>query len=69
MDMPIHLAAERLNGIPSYKEAFFLAYGRQADAFTITRALASFMRTMISGNSRYDQYTFQETNKRLRLRS
>lgn len=35
------------------------AYGREPDAFVITRALANFQRTMISGNSNYDKYTKQ----------
>lgn len=33
-----------------------IAYDRPVDPFVITRSIASFMRTMISGNSRYDQY-------------
>jgi len=32
------------------------AFNRPIDIFTITRSLASFQRTMITGNSRYDQY-------------
>ena len=32
------------------------AYGRDIDPFVIIRAIASFERTFISGNSRYDQY-------------
>lgn len=35
------------------------AYARLPDAFVITRALAVFQRSMISGNSKYDQYNFQ----------
>lgn len=35
------------------------AYDREIDSFVITRAIASYERTMISGNSRYDQYTYQ----------
>jgi cytochrome c peroxidase len=59
MDLPIHIAAERLNAQPDYQQAFYDAYGRPADSFTITRALAAFLRTMISGNAPYDQYTYQ----------
>ncbi len=56
MDQLMRVAAERLNAIPSYQEAFQQAYGRPADAFTITRALAAFERTFISGHSRFDQF-------------
>ncbi|MEL7222093.1 MAG: cytochrome c peroxidase [Bacteroidota bacterium] len=59
MNLPIQQAAERLNAIPSYEDAFYQAYGKPANSFTITRALAAFIRTMISGDSPYDQYTFQ----------
>jgi cytochrome c peroxidase len=55
MDLSILFAAERLNADPSYREDFMRAYGEQASPFTITRALAAFMRTLISGDSRYDQ--------------
>lgn len=35
------------------------AYDREPDHYVITRALGVFERTLISGNSAYDQYTFQ----------
>jgi cytochrome c peroxidase len=42
------------------------AYDRDTlDAWVITRALASFQRILISGNSRYDQYAFQEKEEAL----
>lgn len=59
MDLSIFTAADRLNDITNYREQFLRAFGRKADAFTITRSLAAFLRTMISGNSPYDQYTYQ----------
>ncbi|MCB0571313.1 MAG: c-type cytochrome [Phaeodactylibacter sp.] len=49
-------AARRLNALPGYQAAFQKAYGQDATAFTITRALSAFMRTFISGNSPYDRY-------------
>lgn len=52
-------AADRLSKHPEYSKMSMDAYGRPPDPFTITRALASFERTLISGNSRYDQYFFQ----------
>lgn len=59
MDMLMRIAAERLNAVPAYQEAFQRAFARPADAFTITRALAAFQRTFISGDSRFDQYEYQ----------
>ena len=35
------------------------AYGRLPDPFVITRAIGTFERTLISGNSPYDKYAFQ----------
>ena len=35
------------------------AYGRKMDLYVITRAIAAFERTLISGNSRYDQFFYQ----------
>lgn len=48
--------AEQLNWQQSYVQQSQEAYGRKPDAFVITRAIATFQRTMLSGNSRYDQY-------------
>lgn len=50
---------DRLNKIPSYVEQSNVAYGRAPDAFVITRAIANFERSLISGNSVYDQFQFQ----------
>lgn len=52
----IVLLAERLQQDSSYKRMAKLAYDRMPDAFVITRALANFERSLISGFSRYDQY-------------
>ncbi|MGH1435129.1 MAG: cytochrome-c peroxidase [Lewinella sp.] len=67
MDLSIFVAADRINALPEYREQFLRAFGREADAFTITRALAAFQRTMISGNSAYDQYTYQGVSTALSL--
>lgn len=50
---------ERMSKDSSYVQMSRVAYGREPDAFVITRALACFERSLISGNSRYDQYEFQ----------
>ncbi len=56
MNLSILEAARRLNRQAAYRDLFRKAYADEATPFTITRGLASFMRTMISGNSRYDRY-------------
>jgi cytochrome c peroxidase len=38
------------------------AYNREIDPFVITRSISSFERTLISGNSKYDQQVFQKKN-------
>ena len=58
-DFNIVLIAERLNKIPSYVEESQKAYNRDPDAFVITRALANFERSLISGNSPFDQFFYQ----------
>lgn len=50
---------ERIEDDDEYKTMFQEAYNRDPDAFGISRAIASFERTMISGNSRFDQYYYQ----------
>jgi cytochrome c peroxidase len=49
----------RIESDEEYESMFREAYGREPDAFGISRAIASFERTLISGNSRFDQYEYQ----------
>jgi cytochrome c peroxidase len=58
-DYNILLVAERLNRMPEYIAMAEQAYGRRPDAFVITRSIAAFERTLLSGDSPFDQYTFQ----------
>ncbi len=48
--------AEILKNMPEYVSMSLKAYNREPDAFVITRALATFQRTLISGNAPYDRY-------------
>ena len=48
--------AEVLNTMPEYVDMSQKAYNRNPDPFVITRAIATFERTLISGNSAYDQF-------------
>ena len=58
MDLNILEAAERLNKNPAYKKLFQEVFDRVPDAFGITRAIAAFERTLISGHSRFDRYYY-----------
>lgn len=56
MDMKMEDVAKRLQEDPGYVELFRKAYDMEPAPEGITKAIASFMRTLISGNSRYDKY-------------
>jgi len=64
-DNNILVIAERMNEIESYVSASEKAYGRSPDPFVITRALSTFQRTIISGESAYDEYAFQSNSSAL----
>ncbi len=53
---------DRLKSNENYSELSKAAYGRELDAFTITRALACFQRALISGDSKFDRYYFLNSN-------
>lgn len=59
MDFNMVLLVDRLNADDMYVEEFNQVFGTNPDPFGITRALAAFERTIISGNSRFDQYFYQ----------
>lgn len=58
-DTDILVVAKKVSQVPFYQDLALKAYGREVDPWVITRAIASFERTLISGNSRYDQWAFQ----------
>ncbi|WP_435005515.1 cytochrome-c peroxidase [Tundrisphaera lichenicola] len=47
---------ERLRTIPGYKEQFLKVFGTEATLDGMAKAIASFERTALSGNSTYDKY-------------
>lgn len=61
-DFNILLMADRLQKMPEYVIMADKAYGRTPDAFVITRSIAAFERTLLSGDSPYDQYAYQGKN-------
>lgn len=58
-DFNIVLIGERLRRNPKYVQMAKEAYNREPDPFVIACALANFERSLISGNSAYDKYTYQ----------
>ncbi len=62
MDFRGLFAAERLLADPAYVELSQRAYARDPSSWVITRALAAFQRTLISGNARYDRARRGEQN-------
>ena len=56
MNSDITAVAELLRDEEPYKSLSLLAYGRRLDAYVITRAVASYERTLVSGWSRWDRY-------------
>lgn len=61
----IVLIAERLKKDSSFVRQCLETYGRQPDPFCITRAIACFERTLISGQSRYDEFFFSNNKNAL----
>ncbi len=58
-------AAIRMKNDSAYVRLTNKAYQRNPDPYTITRALAVFERTLISGNSFYDNYVINPESKLL----
>jgi cytochrome c peroxidase len=57
MNLTMDEAIARLNADADYRSEFQRAYGTDASLYNIPRALAAFMRTLISGGSPYDRFT------------
>jgi cytochrome c peroxidase len=53
---------DRLKSRENYSALSKAAYGRELDAFVITRALACFQRALISGDSKFDRHYFLKSN-------
>lgn len=59
MNLSFAELVERLSEDESYVEQFQRAYGTTPQIEPIVKALSAFQRTLISGQSRYDQYQYQ----------
>lgn len=56
MDLPLPEAVARLAADSAYAQAFADAYGSPPTEATLRKALASFVRALVSGNSAYDRH-------------
>lgn len=59
MDHDINAAATVMRELEPYRTLSMKAYERPLDAYVITRAIANYERTLISGWSRFDRYFYQ----------
>ncbi|MBP7257500.1 MAG: hypothetical protein KBA13_10490, partial [Chitinophagales bacterium] len=58
MDFNLPDVVKRLNTIEEYKTLSLKAYNQLPSIFSITRAIACFERTLYTGKSKYDDYTY-----------
>lgn len=57
MDLPLPKAVERLQAVEGYKKAFDAAFpGQGISAETITKALATFQRTLVTPDTPFDRW-------------
>ena len=56
LDFSLDEAVARLGGLRYYRSQFNTVFGRAVNATDVARALASYVRTILSGNSAYDRY-------------
>jgi cytochrome c peroxidase len=56
MDLSLDDAVARLSANPSYASDFETTFGEPVTADTLRKALASFMRVLVSGDSPYDRH-------------
>jgi cytochrome c peroxidase len=61
MDLTLKELIDRLNGIDGYKKQFSAAFSDGVTEDNIAKAIASFERTVLSGNAPYDQYKAGKT--------
>lgn len=63
MDMKMMDLLKKLKQVKEYQEAAKSIYNREFDAYVLTRSIAAFERSLLSQNSRFDQY-FTGKNKK-----
>ena len=58
MDLTLEEAVDRLRRKRRYRKGFQKAFGQEPNADDLARALAAYVRTILSGDSAYDRYLF-----------
>jgi cytochrome c peroxidase len=61
MDLPVGRAVARLQSDPDYRAAFASAFRDDVSIVNLARALASYVRTIRSGNAPFDRYREGDT--------
>jgi len=56
MGMTLDSVAKKLNAVPGYKAQFQKVFGTDATPDAISKAIASFERTIVSGDAPFDRY-------------
>jgi cytochrome c peroxidase len=56
MDLTLEEAVARLKGVPRYRQLFREVFERDISAPDLARALASYVRTILAGDSAYDRH-------------
>ena len=56
LDLPLEELEKRLKGNKTYRELFQKAFGRNPNREDVARALASYIRSLLVGDSPYDRY-------------
>ena len=62
MDMTVPEVVERLKHKRRYRKMFRQAFGREINGQDLARALASYVRTIYSGDSPFDRYIYGDRN-------
>lgn len=65
MDMPVGKLIAKLNKVEEYRNAAMKIFNREFDAWVLTRSIAAFERSLISDNSRFDQYYYNKNKEAL----
>jgi cytochrome c peroxidase len=65
MDMNMKVLLEKLRTIPEYTKAAKEIFNREFDAWVLTRSLAAFQRSLVSLDSRFDKFYYQNNQSAL----
>lgn len=60
MDMNMLELLKKLRAVPEYQQAARDIFDRDFDAWVLTRSLSAFQRSLVSLNSKFDQYYYQK---------